>query len=706
MIRTNSDSTTLSSPAPASPFSAGSTISEATSDEQPNLGAFTTVFREWNYLQPSPRRTALGRQPSTRSTTNTSSILSSEHTPSELDSEADALPQGSTVWAQRPIASYLKSGDTATQTATDLTNDHENDRPPDDPGDAGDASGSSDTEADGRLSRTVYITSCSDDIDIQSSRSNGTEGDQLDLIAEMDLVMPTLGFQEALSFLATERERLTARAPTATVYNGKLLSMAAASEPRRKRRRKPNESPSPSNYTPSSAPTSNNPSGSSAESSFNKSPARRRPNRLRNSKSSPGLRLDAEDVFFLTKLFETKDDTIRVRAMKALMKKIFNIFPDDTPDLRRVDLGTLDASDTNFTTNYTSSKFDVSEDTLGPFVDTRGPPAGGEKDERIIHVFVDHSNILIGLLNYLRRFPLKHPQHQTPKPLRHLSHSALTLLLERGRPVSRRVIVASSPLYQPMHSAEMLGYEVRVFARVPDMGDGMDRAQRPIHGRTASGSSGVVAPSSLPDGSSPKHTRANSNGGRRKGHLRKVSGNGNANGNGNGNGSGSVENGDGAVLGPVVQKRGSGPPATPPAAGTSSPPKSAMSTPLAVAEGGPQPATRIRYREQGVDELLQLKLHQALAGVDGTPPEGSTIVLATGDGNVGQFNEDGFLGGVRTALRRGWNVELYAWETGLNKAWRKEFGEASEWTPDRFKIIGLEQFGTDLVEVYDEPLAT
>lgn len=54
-------------------------------------------------------------------------------------------------------------------------------------------------------------------------------------------------------------------------------------------------------------------------------------------------------------------------------------------------------------------------------------------------------------------------------------------------------------------------------------------------------------------------------------------------------------------------------------------------------------APRIRYREQGVDELLQLKLHQALAATDDVP-EGATIVLATGDGNVGQFNEDGFLG--------------------------------------------------------------
>ena len=52
---------------------------------------------------------------------------------------------------------------------------------------------------------------------------------------------------------------------------------------------------------------------------------------------------------------------------------------------------------------------------------------------------------------------------------------------------------------------------------------------------------------------------------------------------------------------------------------------------------------RVRYREQGVDELLQLKLHQAIAATD-VVPDGATIVLATGDGNVGEFSDDGFLG--------------------------------------------------------------
>ena len=92
-------------------------------------------------------------------------------------------------------------------------------------------------------------------------------------------------------------------------------------------------------------------------------------------------------------------------------------------------------------------------------------------------------------------------------------------------------------------------------------------------------------------------------------------------------------------------------------------------------------------------ELLQLKLHQAIVDVDVVPP-GGTIVLATGDGNVGQFNEDGFLGCVRTALKKGWRVELYAWEGGLSRAWSREFG-----SDKRFKIHMLDDYAQDLLEM-------
>ena len=110
----------------------------------------------------------------------------------------------------------------------------------------------------------------------------------------------------------------------------------------------------------------------------------------------------------------------------------------------------------------------------------------------------------------------------------------------------------------------------------------------------------------------------------------------------------------------------------------------------------PRGSTRVRYREQGVDELLQLKLYQAIVDVRPVPPN-ATIVLATGDGNAGEFNEEGFLGCVRIALRDGWRVELYAWEEGLSRSWGREFSEGPY--RHRFSIHDLSEFGEDLLEV-------
>lgn len=268
------------------------------------------------------------------------------------------------------------------------------------------------------------------------------------------------------------------------------------------------------------------------------------------------------------------------------------------------------------------------------------------------------------------RWPKEEPGEKEKRTPRHMWHAALALILERGRPVTRRVIVASSPLYQPMDGVERLGYEVRVYIRVPDLGDGMDRERHKDRdfkngsGKSSGGSKSIQtspSKSSLWSTSTPK---------KGLGHRRHLSG------------STSAESGSGTG-GKVAQLLGS-----------SNLKSHHESTPsLATAT-----SAKVKYREQGVDELLQLKLHQALAATDEVP-EGATIVLATGDGNVGQFNEDGFLGPVRTALRRGWKVELYAWEDGLSRSWRREFGEGSEWgRKGMFRIIGMEQFASGLVE--------
>ena len=235
--------------------------------------------------------------------------------------------------------------------------------------------------------------------------------------------------------------------------------------------------------------------------------------------------------------------------------------------------------------------------------------------------------------------------------------------------------MTSSPLYQPMESAVQLGYEVRIYARVPDLRDGMDRNSLPPIG-TASGNSGSSGENGRLSNSNKSKRNSTGSGIPRtlfvRGHGRHKSAGGTT----------TSENSDVVNTGQlsVPIRTGSGG-----AINSGSP----VGTP-----GGS--ATRVRYREQGVDELLQLKLHQAIADADVVPPN-ATIVLATGDGNVGQFNEEGFLGCVRTALKKGWRVELYAWEGGLSRSWKREFGEGPY--RHRFSIHGLSKFGQDLLEV-------
>lgn len=289
-------------------------------------------------------------------------------------------------------------------------------------------------------------------------------------------------------------------------------------------------------------------------------------------------------------------------------------------------------------------------------------------------------------------------KRQPPKFPRHIWHAALALILERGRPVSRRVVVTSSPLHQPMEKIMRLGYEVRVYIRVPDLGDGMDRREK--ENRYSNGQNGGGAGKSSanqaghpnPGGAFGMSSSPASKGFAFGAAAASVSGNG---GSGVGSLSTSFSNGNNGGLG-TSGKKGHARHLS----GYTSNESGSGSNRDSKGVGGASLATpaKVRYREQGVDELLQLKLHQAIADVD-TVPKGSTIVLATGDGNVGQFNEDGFLGPVRLALRKGWKVELYAWEDGLSKSWRREFGEGSEYgQKGMFKIIPLEQFGTSLVE--------
>lgn len=153
-------------------------------------------------------------------------------------------------------------------------------------------------------------------------------------------------------------------------------------------------------------------------------------------------------------------------------------------------------------------------------------------------------------------------------------------------------------------------------------------------------------------------------------------------------------------------------------------PKSTL-LPPAPPPPGPAPGLR-RYKEQGVDEILTLKLLQTIYARDidtatapaltdvshNVLPNGSsptsakrtktigTIVLATGDARGGQFNAGGFLGAVRHAIKRGWAVELWSFTSGMSRAWR-ETAKREGWD-GRFRICAMDEWKEWLVDVNEE----
>ncbi|KAN0130066.1 hypothetical protein V8E53_012011 [Lactarius tabidus] len=622
---TRSISDTTHSPAPFSPFTTNSGGSDlATSDESPDLGAFTIVFRALNDFQ-QPRNFIPHTVAST-TVTATSAL-------SRTESESDPNNRGSTVWNQHPIASYLSiSSRTATMRHSAAS------PPPTEPP-------SSDTEGE------IMIDVDSGEYD----DSNDPDEDTL----------PSLGYlDEALQFIAAERAKLTAprdnswhRSQSGTSddpprgrqqQHQRRRQQQQQQQPRRRRRRAKARSLGrtigvPDSFGQSGAVDAEIHDGDDASDFISPSPspdissselavrfkstlaspprrkARRRNSvrsasadarpRLGHSLSTPSLRSGPLDP-----------RVVRLRALAIKLKFLF-------------------AAEAELLTAILSNQ---SLQSPSPnFIDPRGPTP--EPGQPLVHVFVDYSNILIGFLTYLRR----HPHFLVSTKVRWMSHTALALILERGRSVTRRVLVASSPLYQPMDSAAQLGYQVQVYARVPDTGDGADRVSSHRH----------------------RHSR------------------GRAPGSNNNNGWNATAK-DHAQHRSTTSGVDSSEPGT--SSGGAPPATAARPGQVSSASSG-----RVRYREQGVDELLQLKFLQAVADVD-VLPTGSTIVLATGDGNVGQFNEEGFRGCVRTALKKGWRVELYAWEGGLSQTWIREFAEGP--LKSRFRIIPIDGFGADLLD--------
>jgi hypothetical protein len=226
-----------------------------------------------------------------------------------------------------------------------------------------------------------------------------------------------------------------------------------------------------------------------------------------------------------------------------------------------------------------------------------------------IHVFVDSSNVSLSLTDLLAFTPLMSLQimigfHDCYKTSRKipvtarirrlpLSFHNFSLILERGRPVAKRVL-AGSDRFAAISEAEKIGYEINILDRVHKAKQWTPRQlkfRNALHGSSEMGSS-------------PEE----------------------------------------------------------------------------------------RWVEQGVDEILHLKMLESL--VDSEKP--ATIVLATGDAAEAEYS-GGFLKMVERALHKGWKVELVSFSSTTSFAYkRKEF--RAKWG-SRFKMINLEDYVQELLDM-------
>ncbi|KAK4156836.1 hypothetical protein C8A00DRAFT_30274 [Chaetomidium leptoderma] len=105
----------------------------------------------------------------------------------------------------------------------------------------------------------------------------------------------------------------------------------------------------------------------------------------------------------------------------------------------------------------------------------------------------------------------------------------------------------------------------------------------------------------------------------------------------------------------------------------------------------------MKHGEQGVDELLHLKILQS--AMDTARP--ATMVLATGDAATAQYS-DGFKKNIERVLALGWNIELYGWSRNISSAWREP--EFVETWGHQFKIVTLDGFCEELFDTTIESL--
>jgi hypothetical protein len=252
-----------------------------------------------------------------------------------------------------------------------------------------------------------------------------------------------------------------------------------------------------------------------------------------------------------------------------------------------------------------------------------------------IHVFIDYSNIWIG---YLQRLE---PILGDRNLFRNMHFEALVFFLERGRPTSKRTLVGSLPRLPAFDTADEIGYETNLFARV----------KKPVPERQNRNASDQTSGATPPSSSKL---------------ARRVS-----------------------LRGTREPQSGSSPSKSP-YNWTSGPETLALTAPTP-SKDSTRPSPE-KWREQGVDEILQLRMFESLVDSD----EPSTIVLATGDGALGEYSQ-GFHKMLDRMLARGWKVELVSWSNQLSSAYRNQ-SWLQRWK-GQFRYLPLDDWAEFLIEL-------
>ena len=251
-----------------------------------------------------------------------------------------------------------------------------------------------------------------------------------------------------------------------------------------------------------------------------------------------------------------------------------------------------------------------------------------------IHVFVDASNIIIGFLEHLKR--ARGIPNYAHVPLVDLSFHALALLLERRRPVAKRVLAGSTPEIPAFEEARQVGYETCILDKVFKSKELTER-QRRFAARGNVGS-GYTAGGSGSDTAAAVTAVAN-------------------------------VNGKTTAIG--------------------SPPQQPKWVEQAVDE-----ILHLKLLESIVDTHIPA-LAETSASATSTAPRTAapTMVLATGDAAEAEYSP-GFMKMVERALLKGWNVEVAAWSASVSMGYRR-MEKAAVWG-ERFKIIELDDYSEEL----------